>query len=139
MVDLEAQAAFVRLSQLIRGWIEEAGLLLAPYVEMAAFPWRLVQRYLRLGSLIDYDGEDPDGIPGAELPVTIIPTTTSWLVPTQASLPTPTPTLTLPSISTATPLTPMVMPMLTAPTLEGTPAAEELQRSIDTRAEAERI
>ena len=52
-VDQETQASFDRLTQLLRGWIEQAKPILTPYTQIALFPWQKVERHLRLGYLIE--------------------------------------------------------------------------------------
>jgi len=59
-VDQETQASFDRLTQLLRGWIEQAKPILAPYTQIALFPWQKVERHLRLGYLIEEPGDEND-------------------------------------------------------------------------------
>jgi len=57
-VDLEVLASFERLTQLLRGWIEQAKPILTPYTQIALFPWQKVDRHLRLGYLIEEPGDE---------------------------------------------------------------------------------
>ena len=57
-VDQETLTAFERLTQLLQGWIEQAKPILTPYTQIALFPWQKVERYLRLGYLIEEPGDE---------------------------------------------------------------------------------
>ena len=52
-VDQRSSAALNQLGESMDEWMEQAAPILAPLVMASAFPWQLIQRHLRLGTLID--------------------------------------------------------------------------------------
>ena len=65
-VDQETMSAFNRLTQLLLGWMEQAAPILAPYTQIALFPWQKVEQHLRLGYLIEEPGEGEEDGEGEE-------------------------------------------------------------------------
>jgi hypothetical protein len=74
--DQRSLAALHQLGESMGEWMEQAAPILASLAMASAFPWQLVQRHLRLGSLINADGpslgplgpppigpDPPEGIP----------------------------------------------------------------------------
>jgi hypothetical protein len=74
--DQRSLAALNQLGESMGEWMEQAAPILASLAMASAFPWQLVQRHLRLGSLIDTNGpslgplgpppigpDPPEGIP----------------------------------------------------------------------------
>jgi len=62
-VDRETLTAFDQLTEVLQSWMDQANLVLSPLVRLATFPMARVDRYLRLGFLIEDpgDGEEEDG------------------------------------------------------------------------------
>ena len=61
-VDRETLTAFDQLTEVLQSWMDQASLVLSPLVRLANFPWERINRYLRLGLLIEDpgDGEEED-------------------------------------------------------------------------------
>ena len=61
-VDRETLTAFDQLTEVLQSWMDQASLVLSPLVRLANFPWERINRYLRLGFLIEDpgDGEEED-------------------------------------------------------------------------------
>jgi len=166
-VDQETINVFNRLTQLLQGLIEQAKPILAPYVQIALFPWQKVEQHLRLGYLIDEpvdensggeEEEEDEWSPPWWSPI-IISTEDAWSVfdarvgePIRIFLLGRTddeesdpegmsidvPVATKTSTLSQT-ATPTPAPVPIAPIPERTPTAEEMQKRYEARAEAERI
>jgi hypothetical protein len=60
-VDRETLSAFDRLTETLQDWMNQAGLILSPLVLITHFPWHIINRYLRLGNLIEDPGDGGNG------------------------------------------------------------------------------